>query len=299
MAYKSTEDWVKEYINNTQNKKRYNAELATLNASALANKAVIDEAANKNIANLEKDYAEDVTDTREAVADAREVNAIQRALNERNINERMANLGLSDSGYADVTRAGNEAAFENTATNLTRNEQKALDTLAATLRENKDALNLEREQDKAAVDIKLAEETTKLKNDFYKDAEKYAENMRELDRDAREDMFRLEQNYNKMVEDENGDKKPYWTDAQKNYYVTSYVEKYGLDRALAELPKNIFLAELTKDWGKYDWWKYMRSYAEKHSVKDSQDEYNEIVEYIPDEYRATVKSAIRMTHYGG
>ena len=265
MAYKSTEDWLKEYINNAKNKKRYNAELATLNASALANKAAIDEAANKNIANLEKDYAEDVTDTREAVADAREVNAIQRALNERHINERMANLGLSDSGYADVTRAGNEAAFENTATNLTRNEQKALDTLAATLRENKDALELERTQDKAAVDIKLAEEATKLENDFYKDAEKYASDMTKKQTDTQLAQLKLENNLNKV--DAYGD--PVYTDSEKENMVSQYILKYGADKQyLQNLDGGKYEKLYYQGWSPFDWKNYFKT-AKENGISDS------------------------------
>lgn len=253
MAYKSAEDWLKEYINNTQNKNRYNAELATLNASALANKAAIDEAANKEIATLEKGYAENVTDIREAVADAREVNAIQRALNERHINERMANLGLSDSGYADVTRAGNEAAFENTATNLTRNEQKALDTLAATLRESKDALELERTQNKAAVDIKLAEEAADLKSDFYKDAEKYAGDMTKKQTDTQLAQLKLENNLNKV--DAYGD--PVYTDSEKENMVSQYILKYGADK---EYLKEIGYEYLYYEgWGPAQWRAYFKT----------------------------------------
>ena len=297
MTYKSTEDYLNEWINaNTAQK---NAAISDVNKIKTSTLAAIDEQANKKIADYEKVFNEDVTETEAAAEDSRKKNAINRAINERYINERMANLGLSDSGYANVSQMGAQAYYQNTSREIAEERQKALDTLAATLKQNKENTDLWRTEEKSKVESNARQDIYDIEQKFVTDAEKYASDMHELDKNAIEDSFKLEENYNKVVEDEYGEEKSYWSDEQKKHYATDYVDKYGLDRALQNLPLRIVLKVATPDWGKYDWWKYMRSFAEKHSVKESQDEYNEIWEYIPAEYRATVKRAIRMTNYGG
>lgn len=297
MTYKSTEDYLNEWINaNTAQK---NAAIANINKTKTSALAAIDEQANKKIDDYEKVFNEDVTETEVAAEDSRKKNAINRALNERYINERMANLGLSDSGYANVSQMGAEAYYQNTSKEIAEERQKAIDTLAATLKQNKENTDLWRTEEKRKVESNARQDIDDIEQKFVTDAEKYASDMHKLDMEAREDKFDLLENYNKKVEDEKGDIVDFWSGEQKNYYVTAYAEKYGLDRALAELPKNIAFTELTKDWGKREWWEYMRDFQKGKSNEEAYDEYELIKDYIPKEYRPTVQRAIYMATYGG
>lgn len=285
MAYKSTEDYLNEWIKN--NKAQKDAAIAGVNAIKQSSINAINEQANKNIAEYEKGFTEGVMETEAAAEDVREKNAINRALNERYINERMANLGLAGSGYENAIRAGNEAYFKNTNEIVSADNQKAIDTLAATLKQNKENTDLWRTEEKSKVESNARQDIYDIEQKFAMDAEKYAENMVEADKDAFEQAQKISENYLKKVEVD-GEEKDYWTPGQKNYYVQSYADKYGLDRALSELPANIAFTELTKGWDISDWKSYFNSIKKKKGKKKMRDEMQLTLRYAPAEYRKEI-----------
>lgn len=296
MAYTSTEDYYKQY--KKQNKANKDKALEDLKAQGVVNEALINKEADEALETAEKTFTEKAMSAEEEVGLLREKNAINRALNERYINERMANLGLSNSGYAKASMMGAEAGYQNTAKGINEAEQKSLDTLAAALRESKTETEDWRAQEIAKNTANIDAETLKIENQYEKDAEKYAKDMVEQDEKAFEKGQEISENYFKKVEVD-GEEKDYWNDTQKSYYVQSYADKHGLDRALTELPANIAYPELTNGWSGRDWQEYMRSFSKRYGVIEARAEFDLNKSYIPSEYRDIVEAVIRTRPYGG
>lgn len=287
MAYTSTEDYYNQY--KKLNKADKDKALADLTAQGIVNEALINEEADNALETAEKTFTENAMSAEEEVGLLREKNAINRALNERYINERMANLGLSNSGYAKASMMGAEAGYQNTAKGITEAEQKSLDTLAAALKESKTETEDWRTQEIAKNTANIDAETLKIENQYEKDAEKYAEDMVKQDEKAFEKGQEISENYFKKVEVD-GEEKDYWNDTQKKYYVQSYADKYGLDRALTELPANIVYPELTNGWTRQQWRDYFEALSKKMTAQELREEAKIALRYAPAEYRSSIYS---------
>lgn len=80
-------------------------------------------------------YNKAVKSMDEAYNDAYDENAVQRLINERQIAENMANLGLTDSGLSRTQQTAAQLSYTNTKNKIDRQRQAAADELAAQLAE--------------------------------------------------------------------------------------------------------------------------------------------------------------------
>ena len=88
----------------------------------------------KNYANEE--YNSQIKETKAQYDEAYRNNAVQKAVNERQIAETMASMGLTDSGLNRTQITANQLSYANQRGNIDRNLQKAVDSLALALRKS-------------------------------------------------------------------------------------------------------------------------------------------------------------------
>ena len=93
-----------------------NQEIEALNKTADEQKAVITDTYNTSISEAKKSYA-----------DIEERNAIQKIVNERQLQERMSNMGLTDSGLNRTQQAAVQLSYANTKSKIERQKQSAED----------------------------------------------------------------------------------------------------------------------------------------------------------------------------
>lgn len=106
-------------------------------------------------------YNEGVAEVNQSYTDAIRKNETQRLLNQRAIERKAAEMGLTDSGFNRTQQTANQIASSNAASDAELAKAKAVNTLAATMRANKLKLQsgakasiseLENAYDKAASD---------------------------------------------------------------------------------------------------------------------------------------------------
>ena len=78
-------------------------------------------------------YDRQIKDTNNSYEDMYRENAVQRLINEREIAENMADLGLTDSGLNRTQQTAVQLSYANSKNKIDTNRQKAVDTLAASL----------------------------------------------------------------------------------------------------------------------------------------------------------------------
>lgn len=78
-------------------------------------------------------YDRQIKDTNNSYEDMYRENAVQRLINEREIAEDMAGLGLTDSGLNRTQQAAVQLSYANSRNKIDTNRQKAVDTLTASL----------------------------------------------------------------------------------------------------------------------------------------------------------------------
>lgn len=96
--------------------------VTAVNDSAEASKKVITDEYNAQIAEAKQSYDE-----------LYDQNSVQKLINERQIAENMANMGLTDSGLNRTQMTANQLSYANTKSDIDIQRQKAVETLARTL----------------------------------------------------------------------------------------------------------------------------------------------------------------------
>ena len=222
-----------EYLEQYKKKNRatLNSGVTLLQQAAQKEKEAVDKVVDRNLEIANEDFALQAADLEDSVATARERNAVQRALNERQIKERMSRLGLSDSGYNESLTAGNENMYEKTARGITADEQSGFDTLARALRREREEQELSRASSKQQIDSTLATDVSKLYTDYEKDAETYAKD--HVDYDSS-----LADAYTKALEDNYDDKLSAFNDPTFKKKYDKYVALYG-EEAAKNMLKNL------------------------------------------------------------
>lgn len=100
---------------------------------------IIDINAVQNQAEQQKQLVQDsyktgIADTQASYENAFRQNEVQRMLNERYLERKAAEMGLTDSGMNRTQLTANQLSYGNQKATLTAQKQKAIDTLAATMR---------------------------------------------------------------------------------------------------------------------------------------------------------------------
>ena len=94
-----------------------------------ADKALVGEQFDTNAQTIKENYGTQIEDTNEAYEHKFRENAVQKLINERQIAENMANLGLTDSGLNRTQMTANQLSYANNNAEYGRQKQKAVDKL--------------------------------------------------------------------------------------------------------------------------------------------------------------------------
>lgn len=150
-ATKSLDEYKEYYKSAIQ--PSYDKRVANLNETAEKQKQENTDLYNTAVAKTEESYDDDY-----------ELNSVQRLVNERQLKENMANLGLTNSGLYNANILANEKAYETANRQIDEAKQKELNSLADELASAT-----------SNIDTALKTELATLEQDFEKQATDYAQ----------------------------------------------------------------------------------------------------------------------------
>lgn len=171
-----------EYIKNNQKviDAQKNAHLITRDSG---NQIAAEKLAADNAA-LEESYGMQITNTEDTYESALKKNEVQKVLNERSIEHRMAEMGLTDSGLNRTQSTAVQLSYANQKGELFKQRQNALDTLAAAMRsgqvQNQLTYNASVAQNNAAYESNIAS----IDAQMAANASDYEAKMKQADIDA-------------------------------------------------------------------------------------------------------------------
>lgn len=160
MAIKTPQEHRNEFLKDTNAEKQ--AQINTVN-----------QVYNSQVQQVQAAYNTEVTDAKEIYGDLYRENEVQRLVNQRQVNESMANLGLTDSGLNRAQQAGVQASYTQQQGRLNVSRQKTLDSLASALSAKITELQNARQLDE-----------TKIIDTFNRNADQYGQNMFAIETDA-------------------------------------------------------------------------------------------------------------------
>jgi hypothetical protein len=111
-------------------------------------------------------YNQQIADTAQSYENAFRQNELQRDLNERYLERKAAEMGLTDSGMNRTQLTANQLSYANQKGNLTMQKQKAIDTLASALQAKIAGVEAEKvtgaQQIRSSYDSAASEQATSL-----------------------------------------------------------------------------------------------------------------------------------------
>ncbi len=249
---------------------------------------------DSQIGTVKDNYNQKIADTNESYETAAQKNAVQKMINERQLAERMANLGLTDSGLNRTQQTAVQLSYANQSGELSRQRQKAIDNLAAAMTSEITGLENQKATKLAAIDEKYsttaAEQATKLYNnevtaeaDMYKAGLEAEENKY---KNMMQDKLTLIRNLNKVDKNEDGERTAYYSDDAKKALVRNYISVYGVD---PDFLASIGYEKLAyEDWGSYEWALHAKALLDKGMTPaDVSDELDRLEEkgFITSEHK--------------
>lgn len=195
-------------------------------------------------------YNQQIADTAQSYENAFRQNELQRDLNERYLERKAAEMGLTDSGMNRTQLTANQLSYANQKGNLTMQKQKAVDTLASALQAKIAGVEAEKvtgaQQIRSSYDSAASEQATILaKADIEAQAD-YSSNLYK----AKDDL--LEKLRNEDIPDQ-----------QKQIYVDNYLSQYGMTPDIeTAIPEKIKVAAR----GKLGSIFYSNRYSDKYKV---------------------------------
>lgn len=133
---------------------------------------------------LNDEYGRAVDDTKESYVDDYQKNAVQKLINERQVSESMANLGLTDSGLNRTQQTAVQLSYANQKGKIDLQKQKALDELSANLASGMATIKQNRISDLSQVDTDFEALADSRAAQIYKDNVEANTAMYEAEQDA-------------------------------------------------------------------------------------------------------------------
>ena len=147
----------------TQAKKYYSSKR---DEEKLRRNAIYDEQAKV----LNDTYNAEISNAKKSYEDLYRENAVQKTINEREVAENMANMGLTDSGLNRTQQTAVQLSYANNRGNITRQKQAEVDYLARTLAAELSKIEQNRISDMATIDQTYDNYETSMANENYKSA---------------------------------------------------------------------------------------------------------------------------------
>lgn len=194
-------------------------------------------------------YNRQIKDTNNSYEDMYRENAVQRLINEREIAENMADLGLTDSGLNRTQQTAVQLSYANSKNKIDVNRQKAVDTLAASLADAISSINANKlsaaEKIRSSYEsgwssaaqstyAKELEEQTQRQKDAYD----YSLKLYEKQQQAYEKQLQAEKENNYIIKTNNGLLSKNYSGTLKENGVDSYRVKQGEDTYIRYVDNN-------------------------------------------------------------
>jgi hypothetical protein len=154
-----------------------------LDVQANANRDLINATADQNIADINTVYGTQIADAKEAAEIAHRKNEMQFSANERYLERKAAEMGLTDSGLNRTQMTANMLSHGNQGYEIDRQKQKTVDTLAAAMASKIAAENTTRNSSLAGIDSQLAIDKAKVESDWRDTAAAEATKLYEKDKE--------------------------------------------------------------------------------------------------------------------
>lgn len=155
--------------------------LSALDKKAEKDKESINATADKSIADIKDVYKAETYNANEAAEIAHRRNEMQRILNERHLERKAAEIGLTDSGKNLTQLTANQLSYGNQSAEINNNRQKTVDTLAAAMASKVADVNISRNASINAVDTQLGVDKANLESTYVSDISKQAQELYEKD----------------------------------------------------------------------------------------------------------------------
>lgn len=160
----SVDELYKQYYKNGASE--LNSQKNTLKKTAESDKNIINQNADASVQSITEDYDTQIADTKDSYEDAFKANEVQVKLNERYLERKAAEMGLTDSGLNRTQMTANQLSYANQKGELTAQRQKAVDTLAAAMRGKIAEVNTERNTQLAQVESTLNNDLAQMDADY-------------------------------------------------------------------------------------------------------------------------------------
>lgn len=144
----------------------HNKNKETKKQTAQSDKQIINANADANIENITNNYNTQIADTNKSYENAFQQNELQVKLNERHLERKAAEMGLTDSGLNRTQLTANQMSYANQKGEISRQKQKAVDTLAATMRSKITEVNTNRNNQIAQIDSALNNDLAQMDLDY-------------------------------------------------------------------------------------------------------------------------------------
>lgn len=115
-------------------------------------------------------YNRQIDETSKSYEDLYDENAVNRLINEREIAENMANLGLTDSGLNRTQQTAVQLSYANSKNRIDTARQKAVDTLTASLADAITKLDIEQNDNAASIKSNYAALASSGAQEMYNNA---------------------------------------------------------------------------------------------------------------------------------
>ena len=138
-------------------------------------------------------YNRQIDETSKSDEDLYDENAVQRLVNEREIAENMANLGLTDSGLNRTQQTAVQLSYANSKNKIDVTRQKAIDTLTAQLADAITKLDIEQNDNAASIKSNYAALASSGAQDMYNNAVQEETKRIQADYDYRLSMYKEQQ----------------------------------------------------------------------------------------------------------
>ena len=143
-----------------------NKQKNTLRNTAESDKNIINTNADASVQNITDSYNTQINDTEDSYEDAFRSNEIQVKLNERYLERKAAEMGLTDSGMNRTQMTANQLSYANQKGELTTQRQKAVDTLAAAMKAKISEVDIDRNSRIAQVESTLNNNLAQMDTDY-------------------------------------------------------------------------------------------------------------------------------------
>ena len=226
-----------------------NKQKEVLKNTAESDKKIINTNADLSVKNITDNYNTQISDTKETYEDAFLKNEVQVKLNERYLERKAAELGLTDSGMNRTQMTANQLSYANQKGELTAQRQKAVDTLAAAMRAKIEEVNVNRNNQITQVESNLNNNLAKLDADYAASVKQAQQAAHKAEQEAITKAAKTQQkdfsSLWKVLKDETDNRSS--DDDYKLRLIDEYVMKYDIDIDGTHMAMLLNAADLSLD----------------------------------------------------